>query len=133
MWNIDTRKTLTLDQIMILLEASKGTPIHMQVLFNVLMGLRKSEINVLKYSDVDYVNRTLTMQRQLGVKQTAGRKILPQDFYKAGDRFEKRIQLQSASDSGLCVWGNSGRKEVVWKTQEQEKTRVSEFGLYLLL
>lgn len=75
----------------------------MQVLFNVLMGLRKSEINVLKYSDVDYVNRTLTMQRQLGVKQTAGRKILPQDFYKAGDRFEKRIQLQSASDSGLCV------------------------------
>lgn len=49
-----------------LLEKSKDTPIHMQVLFNVLMGLRRSEINAVKYSDVDYINRTLTVQRQLG-------------------------------------------------------------------
>ena len=38
----------------------------MQVLFNVLMGLRRQEINGLKYSDVDYINRTLTVERQLG-------------------------------------------------------------------
>lgn len=49
-----------------LLEASKDTPIHMQVLFNVLMGLRRQEINGVKYSDVDYINRTLTIERQLG-------------------------------------------------------------------
>lgn len=30
------------------------------------MGLRRSEINGLKYSDVDYVNHTLTVRRQLG-------------------------------------------------------------------
>lgn len=29
---IDTQKTLTSEQIMVLVEASKGTPIHMQVL-----------------------------------------------------------------------------------------------------
>lgn len=63
---IDTQKTLTMEQVQILLEASKETPIHMQVLFNVLMGLRRQEINGLKYSDVDYVNRTLSVERQLG-------------------------------------------------------------------
>jgi integrase len=63
--NIDTQKTLTMEQINILLENSKNTPIHMQVLFNVLMGLRRSEIIGLKYSDVDFVNRTLRVERQL--------------------------------------------------------------------
>jgi len=37
----------------------------MQVLFNVLEGLLRSEINGLKYSDVDYINRTLKVERQL--------------------------------------------------------------------
>ena len=34
----------------------------MQILFAVLMGLRRGEINGLKYSDVDYINRTLKIQ-----------------------------------------------------------------------
>ena len=38
----------------------------MQVLLNVLMGLRRSEINGVKYSDVDYINHTLKVERQLG-------------------------------------------------------------------
>lgn len=66
--NIDTAKTLNMGQILKLLEASKETPIHMQVLFNVLMGLRRQEINAVKYSDVDYMNRTLSVERQLGKK-----------------------------------------------------------------
>lgn len=64
--NIDTQKTLTMEQMQVLLEASRETPIHMQVLFNVLMGLRRQEINGLKYSDIDYINRTLSVERQLG-------------------------------------------------------------------
>ena len=58
---IDVSKTLTLPQVFQLVEASKETPIHMQILFAVLMGLRRGEINGLKYSDVDYINRTLKM------------------------------------------------------------------------
>ncbi|MCD8398848.1 MAG: site-specific integrase [Lachnospiraceae bacterium] len=69
--NIDMQKTLTMEQILVLLEASKDTPIHMQVCFNVLMGLRRCEINGVKYSDVDYINRTLKVQRQLGKKKGA--------------------------------------------------------------
>lgn len=63
---LDTSRTLNLEQIRILLEKSQDSPIHMQVLFNVLMGLRRSEINGVKYSDIDYVNRTLKVSRQLG-------------------------------------------------------------------
>ena len=66
--NIDTAKTLNMEQILQLLEASKETPIHIQILFNVLMGLRRQEINAVKYSDVDYLNRTLSVERQLGKK-----------------------------------------------------------------
>lgn len=65
---IDEKKTLTLPQMLRLIEASKETPIHMQILFAVLMGLRRSEINGLKYSDVDYIHRTLRVERQLGKK-----------------------------------------------------------------
>ncbi len=66
--NIDSAKTLTMEQIQRLIVASKDTPIHMQILFNVLMGLRRQEINAVKYTDVDYVNHTLTVERQLGKK-----------------------------------------------------------------
>lgn len=65
---IDEKKTLALPQVLRLIEASKETPIHMQILFAVLMGLRRSEINGLKYSDVDYIHRTLRVERQLGKK-----------------------------------------------------------------
>jgi integrase len=81
--NIDTKKTLTMEQILVLLEASKETPIHMQVLFNVLMGLRRKEINGVKYSDVDYINRTLKVQRQLGKKiKTKKEDFAPKTYTK---------------------------------------------------
>ena len=38
----------------------------MYILFMVLMGLRKSEISGLKYSDIDYENHTIKISRQLG-------------------------------------------------------------------
>ena len=50
---IDTQKTMTLPQVLTLIEASKDTPIYMQILFAVLMGLRRGEINGLKYSDTE--------------------------------------------------------------------------------
>ena len=46
----------------------------MRLLFAVLMGLRRVEINGLKYSDVDFINRTLTINRQLGRAPNTKRK-----------------------------------------------------------
>ncbi len=64
--NIDSKRTLSYEQIITLIENSKDTPIYIQVLLNVLMGLRRSEIIAVKYSDIDYVNRILRVERQLG-------------------------------------------------------------------
>ena len=88
---IDAQKTLTLEQIYVLLQASKNTPIHMQILFNVLLGLRRQEINGLKYSDVDYINRTISVERQLG-------KELNREPYAPNDGgTKKELQLKTFS------------------------------------
>ena len=71
MRSIDERKTLSMEQIQDLIEHSRNTPIYMMVLFNVLMGLRRSEIIALKYSDLNQVHRTICVQRQLGKKWDA--------------------------------------------------------------
>lgn len=52
----------------------------MQVLFNVLMGLRRSEINGLKYSDIDYINRTLRVERQLGLPDPEQERLFQQEL-----------------------------------------------------
>lgn len=81
--SIDTQKTLTMEQVLVLLEKSRDTPIHMQVLFGVLMGLRRSEINGVKYSDIDYINRTLNVNRQLGRIHNAKKEdFAPKTFTK---------------------------------------------------
>ena len=64
---IDTAKTLNIEQAKLLIEASKSTPIHLQIMFALLMGMRLSEINGVKYSDIDFINRRLNVTRQLGV------------------------------------------------------------------
>lgn len=63
---IDVAKTLNLEQMKMLLEAGNETPIRMQLQFNMLMGLRRQEINGVRYSDINYLNHTLTIRRQLG-------------------------------------------------------------------
>lgn len=57
---------LNLEQIVILINASRETGIYMQVLFAVLMGLRRGEINGLKYGDIDFIRQKLHVSRQLG-------------------------------------------------------------------
>ncbi len=63
---INEKNTLNLEQIVTLIEASRGTGIYMQVIFATLMGLRRGEINGLKYSDIDYVHQKISVLRQLG-------------------------------------------------------------------
>lgn len=62
---IDERKTFTVEQVATIIKASKDTPIYMPVLFASLMGLRKSEIHGIKYSDIDFVYRKLNLKVQL--------------------------------------------------------------------
>jgi len=81
--NIDVQKTLSVEQLKILIQAAKGTKIYLHILFSALMGLRISEVNGLKYSDVDYVSRKLKVQRQLGVKANSKKEdVSPKTYTK---------------------------------------------------
>lgn len=91
--NIDRQKTLTNEQIQLLINESRNTKIYLYILFASLLGLRKGEIRGLKFSDVDYINSTIHVQRQLGektvkyeneVKLIYGQEITPKT--KAGNR-----------------------------------------------
>lgn len=66
--SIDTSKVLNEKQMQILIENAKESPIYILILFGVLMGLRISEAIGVKYSDVNYLTRELTIKRQLGKK-----------------------------------------------------------------
>ena len=134
--NIDSTKTLNLEQIKILLEASKDTPIHMPVLFNILMGLRKSEIVGLKYSDIDYVKQELHIQRQIGkafveaedkllavgaqeipLKTRSSNRILPipdyvfEEILKEREKYEKnkREKGDAFQDTGYIICSPNGK------------------------
>lgn len=81
--NIDSKKTLTEEQLKILIKSAKESSIYMQLLFSSLMGLRISEVNGLKYSDVDFVTRKLNVQRQLGQKANSKKEdFAPKTFSK---------------------------------------------------
>ena len=43
-------------------------------MFAVLMGLCRSEIIAVKYADIDYINRTLHVERQLGIVPMSDKK-----------------------------------------------------------
>ena len=62
---IESKNTLTLEQVKKLIEGSKGSKIHLMILFNVVMGLRCSEIIGIKYSDIDLLSRSLRSEDSL--------------------------------------------------------------------
>lgn len=90
--SIDVQKTLTLDQMFLLLEKSEDTTIYMQILFAMLMGLRRGEIYGVKYSDVNYINRMLCVQRQLGIKPSSNK-----EDYDAKTYTKQEIGLNTES------------------------------------
>ena len=57
------------------------------------MGLRKGEINGLKYSDIDFEHRTLKIQRQLG-----------KDLYK--DDTEIPVNTKTKQEITLKTWSS---------------------------
>lgn len=75
--NINSQSTLTVEQLKLLIEKAKESKIYLYILFAGLMGLRKSEIVGLKYSDVDFTRQTLHVQRQLGRDLSKPQEELP--------------------------------------------------------
>ena len=58
------------------------------------MGLRRSEINGLKYSDIDFIRQKLIVERQLGIKPNTKKEDVEVDFYT-----KQEIELKSFSSN----------------------------------
>jgi len=74
---INIEDTLTHEQVLKLLEASKNKDLYLMILLGAVLGLRRSEIIGLKYSDVDFLKRTITVSRQLGRDMDKPKELLP--------------------------------------------------------
>lgn len=115
---VDETKTYTLEQVKLLLEASKDTRIHMQMVFALLMGLRKSEINGLKYSDIDYKNRKLRIQRQLGRDLHVDEESL-----KPNTKTKQEIKLKTVSSYRELDIPDYVFEEILEERKKYEKNR----------
>lgn len=91
---IDTSKTLNEEQVNLLIKEGKKTPIYLHILFAVLMGLRKGEINGLKYDDVDFIHRKIQIRRQLGKKPNTDNKDV-----KVGEYTKQEIKVKTFSSN----------------------------------
>lgn len=115
---IDTKKTLNVEQVKLLIESSKNTPIYLQILFAVLMGLRKQEINGLKYSDIDFVHKTLTIQRQLGKKANTDNSKL-----KIGEYTKQEIPVKTFSSNRVLEIPDIIFEAILEEKKKYEKNR----------
>ena len=115
---IDVKKTLNIDQVRLLIEKSKDTPIHLQIMFAVLMGLRKQEINGLKYSDIDFIDRTLKIQRQLGKKANTDNSEL-----KVGEYTKQEIEVKTFSSNRELEIPDILFEEILEEKKKYEKNK----------
>ena len=114
--NIDSEVTLSVDQLNLLIQRSKGTTMYLPILFAGLLGLRKSEILGLKYSDVDYLNRTIHIQRQLG-------RDLNKDNIKPKTATKQEISLKTRSSDRIIYLPNLVYNSIMEERQQYENNK----------
>ncbi len=94
----------------------------MQVMFNVLMGLRRSEINGVKYSDVDYINHTLKVERQLGrIHNTVKEDFASKTFTKQEVGLKTRSSYREIPISDYVFEAILKERRIYEKTEIAEK------------
>lgn len=127
--NINSKKTFTLEQIKILIDASKNTKIHLQILFGVLMGLRKSEINALKYSDIDYIHRTIKVHVQLGIKPNSKKEdFAPKTYGKQEIKLKTPSSYRTVDIPDIVFEAILAEKEVYEKNKNRRKKTFQDMG-----
>lgn len=114
--NVDSKNTLAPEQLNLLIEKSRGTKIYLFILFAGVMGLRKSEILGLKYSDVDFVHRTLHIQRQLGMD-------LSKENIKPKTKTKQEIALKSRSSNRVLNIPDIVFEAIIEERQRYEDNR----------
>lgn len=87
-------------------------------MFAVLMGLRRSEIIAVKYSDIDYINRTLHVERQLGIIPMSDKKDFHPKTYT-----KQEIELKTESSERIIPIPDMLFEAIIEERQKYERNR----------
>lgn len=123
--NIDSQATLTVEQLKLLIDKAKETKVYMYILFAGLMGLRKSEILGLKYSDVDFTRQTLYVQRQLGKDLSK-----PQDELPKKTLTKQEVSLKTRSSKRILDIPDVVFNAILEQRRIYEKNRRRRLGQF---
>ncbi|MBU1143178.1 MAG: site-specific integrase [Firmicutes bacterium] len=115
---ISTEHTLSADQVKVLIESCKDSPIYLEILFAVLMGLRRSEIKGLKFDDIDIINRRIKIQRQLGRAANTST-----DDLEKGTVTKQEIPVKSYSSNRELEIPDILFEEILKKRKQYEKNK----------
>ena len=115
---VDAARTLSMEQVMKLIRTSKNTKIYMMVLFNVMMGLRCSEIIAVKYSDIDYVDHTLHVHCQLGRALDRSKDELPSKEYT-----KQEVKVKTRSSDRVLPIPDMVFEAIMEERERYEKRR----------
>ncbi|MDD6236140.1 MAG: site-specific integrase [Clostridiales bacterium] len=92
--------------------------IYLQVLFAVLMGLRRSEINGLKYSDIDFVRQKLHISRRLGRAANCD-----ETDFEPKTKTKQEIKLKTQSSDRVLDIPDFVFEEILKAREQYEKNR----------
>ncbi len=127
--NIESKRTLSMEQVTLLLEKSKNTPIHIMVVLNVLMGLRRSEIIAVKYSDINYVDRTLTVHCQLGKKINSQKEdFAPKTYTKQEVRTKTPSSVRTIPIPDYAFEEIMKEREIYEKNRDRRRSKYQDLG-----
>lgn len=91
-------KVLDVDEIKKLLEALEGDRLEVPITLMLFLGLRRGELLALKWSDIDYKNKTITIQRNLVRAGEDGTELIIKD-----PKTEESIRTIPISDNVLAL------------------------------
>lgn len=127
--SIKTKKTLNISQGLLLINASKKTPIYMQVLFSFCMGLRRGEMLGVKYSDIDYINRTLKVQRQLGIVPNTQKSDFEKRTYTIQEiPLKTKSSYRTIPIPDFVFEAILEQKKIYEKNRDERKTKFQDLG-----
>ena len=125
----NSKKTaLELNEITHLIEVSQDSELYLPILFALLMGLRRSEIIGLKYSDIDYEKKQLYIQRQLGVNPATEKKNLVAQTYTKQEIdvktsvFRKKLIVELWISSPTLIWLILSMRVVIFRSVDFQKS-----------
>ena len=118
------KDVLSLAEVCALLKVSEGTALFLPLLLAALMGLRRSEIIGLKYSDIDYKRKTLHVQRQLGSDPKKDKRELA-----FGTKTKQEIKTKTPSGNRILTIPEVVYEEIMKERilYEQRKQQNGEF------